>query len=109
MTVVFFDQQMGAPHAILKSFISGLKQVFLYFSITNRKKEKKERKESTKIMQKNMHKKGVYHRIGVNLKRWLTPNSWSTPGENLRKIIFFPGVNQLLGINQRLRLTPKCW
>ena len=31
--VVYFDQQMGALHAVcwLKSFVSALKQVFLYF------------------------------------------------------------------------------
>ena len=25
-----------------------------------------------------MFKKGVYQRLGVTLKRWLTPKSWST-------------------------------
>ena len=79
-----FDQPTGVPHAVrwLKSFVSTSKQVFLYFSVINGKKEEK-RKESTKITQKNMHKKGVYQGITVTLKPWLTPNSGSTPGENL--------------------------
>ena len=45
--VVYFDQQMGPPHTIRwsKSFVSMVKQVFWYFSVTNGRK----RKESTKI------------------------------------------------------------
>ena len=65
---MYIDQRRGAPHVVcwLKSFVSALKQVFLYFSITHRKKEK--RKESTKITQKNMLKNGVHQRIGVTKK-----------------------------------------
>ena len=51
--VVYFDQQMGAPHAVCwsKSFDSALKQVFCLFpSLMEKKKEK--RKESAKITQK---------------------------------------------------------
>ena len=40
-------------------------------------------KESAKITQKNMHKRGVYQGLGVTLKRWLTPKSCPTPGENV--------------------------
>ena len=42
-------------------------------------------------------KKGVYQRLGVTLKRWLTPISWLTPEEN---VTFSSGVDQLLGVNQ---------
>ena len=41
--------------------------------------------EMYKIMQKIIKKtyyKGVNHRLGVTLKCWLTPKSWSTPEEN---------------------------
>ena len=27
--------------------------------------------------------KGVYHRLGVTLERWLTPKIWSTRGKNV--------------------------
>ena len=48
--VVYFDQQMGALHAVcwLKSFFSFLKQVFSSFSVTNRKKRKKKEKKAQK-------------------------------------------------------------
>ena len=44
--VVYFNHRMGAPHAVLglKSFIFALKPVFSYFSVTNRKKKKNQRK-----------------------------------------------------------------
>ena len=59
---------------------------------------KKPQKETIKHV-----KKGVYQRLGVTLKRWLTPISWLTPEENvifLVKIVFSSGVDQLLGVNQ---------
>ena len=42
LDVVYFDQLMGAPHALhwLKSFVFALKQVFSYFSVPNGKKER---------------------------------------------------------------------
>ena len=53
--VVYFDQQMGAPHTIRwsKSFATALKQVFLYFPSLTEEKERK-KKESTKIKQNQM-------------------------------------------------------
>ena len=44
--VVYFDQQMGAPHAVYwsKSFVSALKLVFSSFSVTNEKRNKRDRK-----------------------------------------------------------------
>ena len=58
-SVVYFDQQMGAPHAVCwsKSIFSALKQVFSSFSITNGKKKGK-RKE-TQNNTKNMWKGGI--------------------------------------------------
>ena len=52
--VVYFDQLMGALHAICwsKSFVSVLKQFFSSFTDTNGKKNEK-RKERAKITQKN--------------------------------------------------------
>ena len=46
MNVVYFNQWMGAPHTVhwLKSFVSALKQVFSFFSVTNGKEERKKRK-----------------------------------------------------------------
>ena len=82
-----------------------LKQLFT--SLTEQNKEK--RKESRT---KTCNKRGVYQRLGVTFKCWLTPKSWPTPEGNLtmlRKITFFPGVDQLLGVNQCLRETPKRW
>ena len=48
ISVVYFDQRMGVPHAVscLKSFVSALKQ------------EEIKRKESARITRKNMHKRG---------------------------------------------------
>ena len=46
LSVVYFDQQMSAPHAARwsKSFVFALKQDFSYFSVTNGKKKQKKRK-----------------------------------------------------------------
>ena len=73
---------MGAPHAVcwLKLFVFAFKQVFCIFpSLT----EKKERKATQK------------HAIKTVLNIFK------------EKITFSPGVDQLLGVNQLLRLTPK--
>ena len=35
--------------------------------------------EITQKITKNHVLKGVYQRLGVTLKRWLTPNRWLTP------------------------------
>ena len=72
---------MGAPHAVRwsKSFVFGFKQVFSYFSVTKGKK-KEQRKESCT---KTCNKREVYQHLGVTFKRWGTPKSWLTPGENL--------------------------
>ena len=45
--VVYYDHQTGAPHAVWwsKSFIFALKQVFLYFSVTNEKKKEKRKEQ----------------------------------------------------------------
>ena len=50
---MYFDQPTGAPHAVLwsKSFVFALKQVFSYFSVTNRKKERKKKGNPHKNMQ----------------------------------------------------------
>ena len=47
---VYFDLQMGAPHAVCwsKSFVFAFKQVFLYFSVTNGKKKGKPHKSKQK-------------------------------------------------------------
>ena len=56
--VVYFDQQMGAPHAVCwsKSFDSALKQVFCLFPSLMEKKERK-KKRKCKNNTKNMHKR----------------------------------------------------
>ena len=48
--VVYFDKQTGAQHAVhwSKSFVFALKQVFSYFSVTNRKKKGKPYKNMEK-------------------------------------------------------------
>ena len=55
-----------------------LKQVFLSFSVINVKNQQ--------IITKTCHKRGLPAfgcHLGVTLKRWLTPKSWLTPGENV--------------------------
>ena len=61
-SVVYFDQRSGAPHAVCwsKSFVSTLKQVFIYFPITKKRK-------AQKITRKTC-KKGVYQGSGATLK-----------------------------------------
>ena len=52
-------------------------------SLTEEQESKKKGKHQNKT--KNMQKNGVYQRICVTLKRWLTPKSWLTSGENVEK------------------------
>ena len=55
LLVVYYEQQTGAPHTVRWSKLKflAIKQVFLSFSVTNRKKEKKPQKITRKL-----HKKG---------------------------------------------------
>ena len=71
--VVYFDQQTGALHTIRwsKSFV--LNKFFHIFPSLTEKKERKALQKSAKTC----NQKGVYQRLGVTLKRWLTP------GENV--------------------------
>ena len=67
IAVMYFDQQISAPHTVCwsKSSISAIKQVFQIFSFTNRKKEVKAQK-----IKKNTHKR---EHLAPSLTQWLTP------------------------------------
>ena len=56
VNVVHFDQRMGTPHAVHWLKILMLTQVFLSFSVTNRKKDEKAHKNN----EKNRQLDGVY-------------------------------------------------
>ena len=70
MLGICVDQQKGALFTVFE-----FKQVFP--SLTEEKKEK--RKET---LTRTCIKRGVYQRLSVTLKRWLTPKNWSTLGAN---------------------------
>ena len=78
-SVVYFVNGCSARHSLVICFCVKTSFFIFFPSLTGKKKEK--RKES--IKNKEKHAK--------------------------RKITFFPGVNQLLGVKQRLRVTPKRW
>ena len=109
---MYFDQRKVALHAVCwsNSFVFALKQVLCIFWSLTEKKEKKERKAAQKHAVK-----GGLPAFRCYFKYWLTPKSWLTPGEHdsfkflLRKITFSPGADQLLCVEQILRVTPKCW
>ena len=72
------EQVLRTPFAGWNHLFLRENKFFLSFpSLT----EKKKKKESTKITQKNMHKRGVYQHLGVTLKSWLALKSWLTHGE----------------------------
>ena len=74
---MYFDQRMGALHAVRWS-----KSIF-YAKTTFCVLLSHKMYKITQKITKNPGFKGVYQRLGVTLKRWLTPKSWSTPEQNL--------------------------
>ena len=51
----------------------------LFQSLTKENKEKRKQNST-----KTCNKRGVYQRLGVTLKCWFTPKSWSTPEGNVK-------------------------